>query len=127
MTTYAALHCRIDELPNGPAILVLSGEIDLTTAPKMVSKFQELADRGLTEVIVDAREVSFIDSTGLHGLVEGKRIIHEKGSTIVLVPSRQVRRVLEIIFPEPLFAFRVDTMDEAFDMLKLKEYAKERA
>ena len=86
----------------------------------MVSRFQELADKGLTDVIIDAREVSFIDSTGLHGLIEGKRIIHEKGSKIVLVPSRQVRRVLEVVFPEPRFAARLDSMDEAFAFLGIE-------
>jgi anti-sigma B factor antagonist len=115
--TDAAWSFRIEELPNGAAILMLSGEIDMATAPEMVSRFQELAETGLTEVIIDAREVSFIDSSGLHGLIEGKRIIHEKGSTIVLVPSRQVQRVLELVFPEPLFAARVDSVDEALATL----------
>jgi anti-sigma B factor antagonist len=120
MTTEAALHCRIEELPYGAAILVLSGEIDLATAPQLVSCFQVLMDRGLTDVIIDATEVSFIDSTGLHGLTEGKRIIHERGSKIVLVPSRQVRRVLEMVFPEPLFAARLDSMDEAYAYLGIE-------
>jgi len=115
------MSARIDELPDGAAILVLSGEIDLATAPTMVSRFQELADRGLTEVVIDAREVTFIDSTAIHGLIEGKRIIYEKGSMIVLVPSQQVRRVLELVFPEPLFAARSDSMDEALAMLSIRE------
>lgn len=121
MTAEAALTSSIEELSNGAAVLMLSGEIDIGTAPHMASRFQELADRGLTEVIIDARGVTFIDSTGLNGLIEGKRIIHEKGSTMVLVPSRQVRRVLELVFPGPLFAARVDSMDEALAMLGLEK------
>jgi hypothetical protein len=62
------------ELSDGKAILTVSGEIDLATASEMVSQFQELADRDLTDVIVDAREVSSMDFNGLHGLLEGKRI-----------------------------------------------------
>lgn len=117
VTPEVALTSRIEELSDGAATLVLSGEIDLATAPGMVSRFQELADRGLTDVIVDARGVSFIDATGLHGLIEGKRIIHKKGSQIVLVPSRQMRRLLEMVFPEPIFTDRVDSLDEAYAML----------
>jgi anti-sigma B factor antagonist len=120
VTAEAALNSSIEALSDGAAILVLSGEIDLATAPKMVSRFQELADKGLTNVIIDAREVRFIDSTGLHGLIEGKRIIHEKGSQIVLVPSPQVRRLLELVFPGKLFATRVDTIDEALPILRVK-------
>jgi anti-anti-sigma factor len=121
MNPDAALQCRIEELANGAAILIMSGEIDLATAPTMVSQFQELADKGLTDVIIDTREVSFIDSTGLHGLVQGKRIIHEQGSTIVLVPSPPVRRLLELVFPEPLFAARLNSMDEAYAFLSIEK------
>jgi anti-sigma B factor antagonist len=121
MTTDAALHCRIEEVANGAAILMLSGEIDLATAPTMVSRFQELADKGLTDVIIDARDVSFMDSTGLHAFVEGKRIIHEKGSQLILVPSPQVRRLLELAFSGTLFADRVETMDEAMAILGVKD------
>jgi anti-anti-sigma factor len=121
VNTDPTLRSEIEELTNGAAILRLSGEIDLATAPSMVSQFQSLADQGLTDVIIDATDVTFIDSTGLNGLIEGKRIIHEKGSQIILVPSRQVRRVLELVFPEPLFEARVDSMTEARAMLGVQE------
>jgi anti-sigma B factor antagonist len=121
VTTEAALTSSIEELSDGAAILVLSGEIDLATAPKMVSRFQELADKGMTDVIIDAREVTFIDSTGLHGLVKGKRIIHGTGSKLALVPSAPVRRLLELVFTEPLFAARLETMDEAFAFLGIEK------
>jgi anti-sigma B factor antagonist len=121
VTTEAALTSSIEELPDEAAILFLSGEIDLATAPQLVAHFQELADRGLTDVIVDAREVSFIDSTGLHGLIKGKRIIHEKGSQVILVPSLQMRRLLEMVFPEPIFTACVNSMEEAHAMLGAKE------
>ncbi len=61
--------------------------------------------------------VTFMDSTGLHALVSGKDRIHGSGTTIALIASPQVRRVLELIFPEPLFAARVDTMDQARESL----------
>jgi anti-anti-sigma factor len=75
-------------------------------------------DRTLSNVVIDAREVTFLDSTGLHAFVEGKRLIHEQGSTIVMVPSRIVRRVLDLVFPDGLFATRVETIDEATAAVK---------
>lgn len=69
--------------------------------------------QGAVSVIIDATDVTFMDSTGLHALVEGKRMLHEKGSRIYLVPSQQVRRVLELVFPDPLFPMRLDTVAEA--------------
>lgn len=99
------------------AVLRLSGEVDLATASRLEAAFQELADRRLTEVVVDASMVTFMDSTGLHALVEGKRQIHEVGSNLALVVSPQVRRVLDLVFPERLFAARVDTVEQAREAL----------
>lgn len=95
------------------AVLRLSGEVDLATAPDLLAAFYELADRRLSDVIVDASLVTFMDSTGLHALTQGKARIHDEGSRIALITSPQVRRVLELIYPEPLFAARVDTMEQA--------------
>jgi anti-sigma B factor antagonist len=122
VVTTDALTSSIEELSDGAAILMLAGEIDLATAPQVISKFQELADRDLTDVIIDARDVSFIDSTGLHAFVKGKQIIHEKGSQIILVPSPQVRRLFDLVFPgRRLFADRMETMDEALAILRVKD------
>jgi len=106
----------VEEHEHG-AVLRLTGEVDIATVQSLVAAFIELADRKLTEVIVDASLVTFMDSTGLHALVEGKRQIHEVGSRIALVASPQVRRILELVFPEPLFAARVDTMEHAREAL----------
>lgn len=115
------MHLQIEILEvddhQGGAVLRLTGEIDMATASRMQEAFQELADRRLTEVIVDASMVTFMDSTGLHALIEGKRQIHEVGSNLALVVSPQVRRVLELVFPEHLFAIRVDTMEQAREAL----------
>ncbi len=107
----------IEKIRDGAAMLRLAGEVDVATAPSLVSAFRELADQNLTEVVVDASGVSFMDSSGLHALIQGKRIIHEAGSRILLVTSRPVRLLLEVAFPEPLFAGRYDSLEEAMDAL----------
>ena len=105
------------EVPKGGAVVQLSGELDLATGPRLDAAFREVADRRLTEVIVDASRVTFMDSVGVHALVQGKTRIHEVCSRIVLVPSPRVRRVLELVSPEPLFAARVDSMEKARETL----------
>jgi anti-sigma B factor antagonist len=107
------LTAELSHLGVGTAILHLAGEVDISSAHVLTSQFETVARSGLTGLIIDATAVTFMDSTGLHALVDGKRLIHESGTRIVLVPSRQVRRVLELVFPEPLFAARMDSMDEA--------------
>ena len=116
------LRADIEELPaQDAAVLRLIGEIDIATVDLLADGLGRLAERHLTNVIIDANEVSFMDSTGLHALVEGKRHIHEDGAHVILVASPPVRRVLELMFPEPLFAARVSTIEEALAILSESE------
>lgn len=103
------------------AIIRLIGEIDISSVHIVNEQFALAASAGSTQLVIDATNVTFLDSTGLHALIAGKRLIREKGSQIVLVPSRQVRRVVELVFPEPLFAARLDTVEEALLFLGLED------
>ncbi|HEU4320775.1 MAG TPA: STAS domain-containing protein [Acidimicrobiia bacterium] len=107
------LQTSLETVREGVALMRLSGEIDLSSAAGVTDKFAECAGQGLTDMVVDATGVTFMDSTGLHALIEGKRLVHDDGIRIYLVPSPQVRRVLELVFPEPLFAARLDSVEEA--------------
>lgn len=95
------------------SILRLVGEVDLSTAHLLTHQFKEVVKDGVEQLVIDATGITFMDSTGLHALVEGKRATHENGTSIYLVPSRQVRRVLELVFPDPLFAARLDSVEDA--------------
>lgn len=112
------LSVETEELRDGAVVMRLSGEVDISSANLMSEQFESLAGQGKTAVVLDATKVTFMDSTGLHALVEGKRILHEKGTRIFLVPSNQVRRVLELVFPDPLFAARLNSVDEAIAALE---------
>lgn len=107
------LHGSLEILREGVALMRLEGEVDLSSAPVLTDQFAQCAGRGITDMVIDATQVTFMDSTGLHALIEGKRLVHDDGMRIFLVPSPQMRRVLELVFPEPLFAARLDTVDEA--------------
>lgn len=108
---------------DGITVLALVGEIDISSVQVLADQFTAISSKEVPNVIIDATGVSFMDSTGLHALVEGKRVLHEQGTKIVLVPSSQVRRVLELVFPDHLFAVRVDTMDQAYDLLATQDGA----
>lgn len=113
------LTAELRTLTEKGAILRLTGEIDISSVHVLNEHFQIAADAGCSELVIDATNVTFLDSAGLHALIEGKRLIHQNGSQIALVPSPQVRRVMELAFPEPLFAARVDTVEEALKSLGL--------
>lgn len=107
------LYLETESLRDDVMTVRLDGEIDISSVHLLRRQFKSLIGEGLSAVIIDATQVTFMDSTGLHALVEGKRLLHENGLRIFLVPSRQVRRVLELVFPDPLFAARLDSVEEA--------------
>ncbi len=118
-TAQDLLEAELQTLSSSAAILRLVGEIDMSSVSRLSEQFESAASTGCSELVIDATNVTFMDSTGIHAMIEGKRLLHQRGSAIALVPSQQVRRVLELVAPEPLFAARVDTVDEALRFLGL--------
>jgi anti-sigma B factor antagonist len=53
---------------DGRAVVVPRGELDIATAPELETVVRERLDAG-QDVVVDLRELSFMDSTGLRVLV----------------------------------------------------------
>lgn len=73
--------------------LVLAGEIDSYTAPELADLLAKCPDVD----VVDLRDVSFIDSSGLRVLVEVHQQRNDANRTLTLrSPSPAVQRLLEI-------------------------------
>lgn len=112
------LTAELRYLRDDAAIVHLIGEVDISSSHLLDTQLANVANSELRDVIIDATGVSFMDSTGLHSLVEGKKLLHDTGTRIVLVASPQVRRILELVFPDHLFAARVDSVDEALGIIE---------
>lgn len=70
--------------------VVVVGEVDMATADTMLqAALREPAGR----VTLDLREVTFFDSAAIHAVV---RLAQRFPGVLTVLPSRQVRRVLEI-------------------------------
>jgi stage II sporulation protein AA (anti-sigma F factor antagonist) len=70
--------------------VVVSGEVDMATADAM---YQAATRATADRLTIDLRDVTFFDSAAIHALV---KITHRYSSGLSVVPSAQVRRVLEI-------------------------------
>jgi anti-sigma B factor antagonist len=85
-------------------VITLSGEVDLLTAPQVAEAFDR--DRRDHELVVlDLREVSFMDSMGVRMAMSMKLRAEGDGSALVLAatedaPARRIIRVaqLEAVF-----------------------------
>lgn len=76
--------------------LVVYGEVDVVTSPRLHEALEQLLEDGPSLVLVDMANVTFIDSSGLGALVVADRHLEERGSELRLVAlSPRVTSVLE--------------------------------
>jgi anti-sigma B factor antagonist len=89
----AVEHIRDD----GLELLVVEGEIDIATSPRLVAALNEVAAESVQSLVVDLSAVDFMDSTGLALLVRAHRRMHRSGRGFAVVcPDGPVRRIFEI-------------------------------
>jgi anti-anti-sigma factor len=80
----------------GAVTIAFRGELDLSTAPVADQALQAL-DPGQRPLLVDLRELRFIDSTGLRAILEADGRIRQAGGAMVLIRGpRPVHRVFEL-------------------------------
>jgi anti-sigma B factor antagonist len=79
------------------AVLRVSGEIDLYTAPLLRERIADLVAAGIRHVVLDASDVTFLDSTGLGVLVGGLKRLRAHGGSLALAGSRaNVARIFNV-------------------------------
>ncbi|MFC1753335.1 STAS domain-containing protein [Thermoproteota archaeon] len=72
-------------------------ELDLENQGQFVEIINSLLDEGHSQIIVDMRNISYIDSSGLWALFEGhKKATQSNGKLVLLKPTKDVKRVLDI-------------------------------
>jgi anti-sigma B factor antagonist len=77
--------------------LTLGGELDLVSSPALQQALDDAAGSDADLIIVDLRELEFMDSTGLHALVNAQRRIEELGRRFALVRGGEsVQRLFEL-------------------------------
>lgn len=106
---------RIDEErpTQATAILAVSGEADLHSAPELRERLRLAIDQGATSVVVDLSDTDFVDSTSLGVLLGAmKRLRERDGAMSLVVPRPEVRRIFEITLLDRIFPLH-DTRGEA--------------
>jgi anti-anti-sigma factor len=75
------------------------GELDLATAPEVEQRVVEALRQGGRTVVLDLRELTFMDSTGVRTIVAAHKTAEQSGTPLRVVrPGREspVSRVIEI-------------------------------
>jgi anti-sigma B factor antagonist len=81
------------------AVVLVVGELDALTAPRLHDELVALAADGIDRVVLDLRRLDFVDSFGLGVIVSARRRLSQQGNSLCVVAGedqRTLRRVLEI-------------------------------
>lgn len=81
------------------AVATVSGEIDMANAPAIRLRVAELVTPDDDALVLDLSPLSFIDSAGLHAIVELATALRERRQRLLLCvpPGSQVARTLQVI------------------------------
>jgi anti-sigma B factor antagonist len=94
------------------AVLHITGEIDVYTAPELRQQVIHLVDNGARHIIGDLRDVDFLDSTGLGVLVGSfKRVRVHQGSLRLVTSGGRILELLEITGLSRVFVLHPSILD----------------
>jgi anti-sigma B factor antagonist len=86
-----------EERDGGRAVVTVKGEIDVASAPALRTQLHAVCVDGIDTIVLDLREVTFLDSSALGVLVGALRRCRESGSQFRLViTSPRLLKIFEI-------------------------------
>jgi anti-sigma B factor antagonist len=95
------------EHDHGAPRLVVSGELDLASAEVLEANLKELESSEPDVLVLDLRELEFMDSTGLRAVIAADARARERGGRLVVVRApEEVDRV-----------FRLTLMDQHLELV----------
>jgi anti-anti-sigma factor len=111
------------QLDDGVRVVVVRGELDLSTASDLEAPLEEAIAAKDASVLIDLSDCEFIDSTGIALIVRAWQRLDRgadgegSGRVVICSDNDQVRRVLEITGLELSIAIH-STRDEALAALR---------
>jgi anti-sigma B factor antagonist len=95
------------ELDHGAPWLIVSGELDLASAEQLETQLKQLETSEPDVLVLDLRELEFMDSTGLRAVIAADARARERGGRLVVVRApEEVDRV-----------FRLTRMDQHLELV----------
>ena len=108
-------HFRLEVRSQGKAtIIAVSGELDLASSPALQEELDRVSASDADLLIIDLRDLDFMDSTGLSVLVRAHQRAEEQGRQLAMVKGpQQVQRLLSLTG----VADRLTVVDRPEDLL----------
>ncbi|HEY5317129.1 MAG TPA: STAS domain-containing protein [Solirubrobacteraceae bacterium] len=78
-------------------IIGFAGELDLSGIEQVSEAFAAAFATDARTLVLDLRDLEFLDSTGVHAILKAQRVASEQDRSFVIVRGpRQVQRIFEI-------------------------------
>jgi anti-anti-sigma factor len=88
---------KVEVHDGGAAVVDVTGELDLASSPMLEQELESSAVASASLVIVDLRQLEFMDSTGLSVLVRAHQRALESGKRFAVIKGpQQVQRLLTL-------------------------------
>jgi anti-anti-sigma factor len=76
---------------------VLSGELDMASAPELQAAMVRLCGYGAREIVLNVTKLDFMDSAGLQAILAGQSVCREHEVDFMVTPAKgAVQRVFEM-------------------------------
>jgi anti-sigma B factor antagonist len=97
----------------GATVVAVGGELDAASTPDLQKPLRAAVDGG--PVVLDLSACQFVDSTGLHAIIEARGAVEGRGGRFALVCASDgpVARVIEVALPGmlTLYPTRANALD----------------
>jgi anti-sigma B factor antagonist len=81
----------------GVTVIGVAGELDILTVSKLTTRLDDAIRRRQGDVVIDLSQAEFIDSMGLHALLNmQRRLIRQARALTVICPPGAVRNAIEL-------------------------------
>lgn len=114
------MNITIENLQEQQAIIHLNGRMDAVTSAAAQNRITEAIEQGVTALVVNLENVTFMDSSGLRVLVTGMKALRRKdGDLAICHANSQIRTALRLTLLDKVFPNH-DTAEEALNSITSK-------
>lgn len=106
-------------------VKILDSNLNASLAPKLKAQLIIFKNEGNPSIIIDLRDVKYIDSSGLSALLTGKRLWEGEGSYVISGPFYPtVSKIFSISKLETVLNI-VPTIDESINFVAMENLDRE--
>ena len=102
-----------EPLGESGTILAVAGELDIATAPELRGRLTAAIEAGKTGIVVDLREVAFMDSVAMAAILHARTQLGDRGRLAVVLDDESYTRLV----------FEIAGLPRCLDLFETREAA----